>query len=83
MKQAFTTRADRMNYLKGLIRLAKSDGRIDPTEKAYFDYIAGSLQLEKEDMQTLDTLWESDEFPVLEFSTQYDAVFFLQEAVQI
>lgn len=83
MKQAFTTHVDKMNYLKGLIRLSKSDGRIDPSEKAYFDYAMGSMQLPEEDIQMLNTLWENDEMPVLEFSTRYDAVFFLQEAVQI
>ena len=83
MKQAFTTHMDKMNYLKGLIRLSKSDGRIDPSEKAYFDYAIGSMQLPEEDVQTLNILWENDEMPTMEFSTRYDAVFFLQEAVQI
>ena len=54
MKQAFTTHMDKMNYLKGLIRLSKSDGRIDPSEKAYFDYAIGSMQLPEEDVQTLN-----------------------------
>lgn len=83
MKQAFTTHMDRMNYLKGLIRLSKSDGRIDPSEKAYFDYAMNNMQLAEEEIRTLNTLWENDAMPVLEFSTRYDAVFFLQEAVQI
>ena len=83
MKQAFTTHMDKVNYLKGLIRLSKSDGQIDPSEKAYFDYAVGSMQLPEEDIQTLNILWENDEMPTMKFSTRYDAVFFLQEAVQI
>lgn len=83
MKQAFEEKTDKMNYLKGLIRLSKCDGKIDPAEKEYFNYVAENMQLSSQDIQDLDAIWDSKENIALVFSTKYNSVFFLQEAVQI
>lgn len=80
---AFETNKDKLNYLKGLIRIAKSDRNIDPEEKRYYLIAASNMQLSNEEIQEIDSLWNENDKINISFSTRYDELFFLQEAIQL
>ena len=82
-RKPFESKEARINYLKGLIRISKCDGNISPEEKRYFSLAAQGFELSDKDVQELDSLWTKDEIISLSFEEKYDAVFFLQEALQL
>ena len=80
---AFNTSADKLNYLKGLIRIAKCNGEIAPEEQTYYLMAANNMQLSVEGIQELNSLWNEDSDINISFTTEYDKLFFLQEAIQL
>ena len=83
MKTPFETQKAKINYLKGLIRVAKCDQVIDDTEKGYISLAAKGMMLSDDERYQIDLLWESDNTIDVEFDSKYDSAFFLQEAVQV
>lgn len=83
MKTIFETKEDKENYLKGLIRMAKCNGVVESEEMEYFSLVAEGLELDEETIENINTLWTSDEVISIEFSTRYNAIFFIQEALQL
>lgn len=82
MKEYLTQREDKINYLKGLIRMSKADGVVVEEEKNYFLSAAVGLNMTKEDLGIIEESWENDVI-ALEFSSKAESVFFIQSAIQI
>lgn len=83
MKTVFNQQQDKVNYLKGLIRLAKCNGVVDSREQEYYSLAAKGMGLNDNEIAFLNQLWDSEEKISLVFTNKYDAVFFLQEGVQL
>ena len=83
MKTIFETKEDKVNYLKGLIRISKCNGLVEPEEMEYFSLVAKGLELDSEIIENINSLWSSNEVINLAFSTRYIAAFFMQEALQL
>lgn len=77
------TREARINFLKGLIRLAKADGIVDEKEFAFYQQAAISLQLGEEEILTLDKIKSEEHKIALDFETDREKMFFLMQAVQL
>lgn len=77
------TREARINFLKGLIRLAKADGVVDENEFAFYQQAAISLQLGEEEILTLDKIKSEEQKIALNFETDREKMFFLIQAVQL
>ena len=80
---AFEKSVDKLNYLKGLIRIAKCNGEIEPQEQTYFLMAANNMQLSDGEIEEINALWNETTEIDVSFSTKYDEVFFLQEAIQL
>ncbi|MBD5474867.1 MAG: hypothetical protein HDR17_02610 [Lachnospiraceae bacterium] len=77
------TREARINFLKGLIRLAKADGIVDEKEFAFYQQAAISLQLGEEEILTLDKIKSEEHKIALDFEADREKMFFLIQAVQL
>lgn len=83
MQNILEKKADKLNYLKGLIRLSVCNDDISVEEKRFFLEAAANMELDEKDMAELDSCWQTTgDFPVV-FSNKKVALFFLQEAVQL
>ena len=83
MKAVFETPEDKVNYLKGLIRVAKCNGVVEPEEMEYFSFISKGFELDPGTEAYLQSLWSSEEKISICFSSRYHAAFFMQEAYQL
>lgn len=83
MQNILEKKVDRLNYLKGLIRLSVCNDDISIEEKQFYLEAAANMELDEGDMAELDKCWQSSgDFPVT-FSSKKVSLFFLQEAVQL
>lgn len=87
INEIYPCEADRVMFLRGLIRLAKADGIIEPEELQYFEAAAKVLAVSEEVIQELrknllDDIFTS-EYLVMHFATPAQALFFLREAMQL
>ena len=78
MKAVFETQEDKVNYLKGLIRVAKCNGVVEPEEMEYFSFISKGFELDPGTEAYLQSLWSSEEKISICFSSRYHAAFFMQ-----
>ena len=83
MKVVFESQEDKVNYLKGLIRVAKCNGVVEQEEREYFSLIVKRFELTPETEEYLQYLWSSEEKIDISFSSRYYAAFFMQEAYQL
>ena len=74
---------DKINYLKGLIRLAKADGIIVDEEVEYFNIAEVGMKLDEDSIAKINECWNSSKKISVEFSTKITAMFFIQEAIQL
>lgn len=79
----FETSMDKLNYLKGLIRLSKCNGEMTLEEQNYYAIAANNMGLSAEELQEINSLW-TDNAPIsISFTSKYHELFFIQEAIQI
>lgn len=71
-----------MNFLKGLIRLAKADDHIDETEISYFQAAGSQLGLAQNELDDLNSFWTQAELKI-SFDSNAEKVLFLREALQL
>ena len=90
LNSIYVTQEDKFNFVKGLIRISKSDGNIGEEEIAFMKSVAAGMGLTEENIKLLQAAAEYDlatdqgkEFFKLQFSTKYQGIFFLREAVQL
>lgn len=73
----------KINFLKGLIRIAKCDGKVDETERIYFEQMAKSLGVDEPKLPMLNEFWNENEYLCVQFSSQREKNFFLIQAIQL
>lgn len=75
---------DKVNFLKGLIRVANADGVQDNSEIVYYNYISTALGLNTEDLAEIDTVWNEDSRGIkLNFTSDEVKMFLFIEAIQL
>lgn len=83
IKELLHTKEARINFLKGLIRLAKADGVVDANEFVFYQQVAISLELGEEEISALDKIKSEEHKIALNFETDREKMFFLIQAVQL
>ena len=78
-----TSSKAKYNFLKGLIRIAKSDGVNDESEIAFFNQAAVSMGISEDEQYSLNKLWTSSEEIVLNFENTEQKMFFFIQAIQL
>lgn len=78
----FQSSSAKINFLKGLIRLAKADKIIEPEEQMYFRAAGAQLDLNEEELNEVDQYWTQDSLPVA-FKTMPEKILFVREALQL
>ena len=64
MQNILEKKVDRLNYLKGLIRLSVCNDDISIEEKQFYLEAAANMELDEGDMAELDECWQSSgDFP--------------------
>ena len=83
IREILQTGESRINFLKGLIRLAKADGVVDEKEFVFYQQAAVSLELGEEEILILDKIRSEEHKIALNFETDREKMFFLIQAVQL
>ena len=78
----FVSTEAKVNYLKSLIRLAKSDGKIQEQEMIYFIQAAQQLEVGSQAEMDVKNAWESDTIKI-EFETMREKMFDLIQLYHI
>ena len=74
---------DKIAYLKGMVLMAKADGKVEPEEITYINTAAIGMGLNEVEQNEISSMWESADSGSVVFSSKLNAAFFVQEAVQI
>lgn len=75
---------DKINFLRGLIRIAKSDGVKEDSEFIFYYQAAQALNLSEEELNHLNDAWNNDDIHLtLEFSNNASKMFFFVQAIQL
>lgn len=83
IKEILQTKRARVNFLKGLIRLANADGVVDEREFVFYRQAAIAFELGEEDILALEKVKSDGNAITLEFETDREKMFFLIQAVQL
>lgn len=84
MNKILATKESKLNFLKGLIRLSKSDGITDKSEKDFFHQAAVSMGLEEQECRKLDMIWKQEKDTIMiSFETTIEKMFFFVQAIQL
>ena len=88
--QMYVTEEERVNFLKGMVRMARIDGVVEEEERAFFKNLLIALEISADNSakleNALDANMESAEvksFLSVSFTTKKQAIFFLEEAIQL
>lgn len=76
-------REDKVAYLKGMVLLAKADGRIEKSEVEYINAAVVGMGLDESEKKEIDVMWNDEGECLIEFSDKANAAFFVQEALQL
>lgn len=78
------TRDAKINFLKGLIRLAKADGIRDDNEVIFYHQAVNAMGLDAQDCDKIDLLWKKDSCKIdISFETNKEKMFFFIQAIQL
>lgn len=83
IKEILQTKGARINFLKGLIRLANADGVVDENEFVFYRQAAVALELDEEEISSLEKIKSEEHEITLDFDTDREKMFFLIQAVQL
>ena len=84
IKQILITRDARVNFLKGLIRLAKVDGIKDEKEIHFHHQAVYAMELDAQACAEIDAMWEKDDLEMsIFFETNKEKMFFFIQAIQL
>lgn len=78
----FTTNDARVNFLKGIIRVAKCD-TLEEEEFSFYHQAAQSLGLEETDIEELNYCWKTNEKINITFETTREKMCFFVQAIQL
>ena len=77
------TKDSKINFLKGLIRIAKCDSVIDDNEQRFYNQAAYTMGLGQEDVQLLEECRNMEGKIDIFFESSKEKMFFLTQAVQL
>lgn len=77
------TKESKINFLKGIIRIAKCDGVKDENEFVFYQQAAISLGLDRDSVGLLDEAWESENEIKIFFETTHEKMFFFIQGIQL
>lgn len=77
------TNEARVNFLKGLIRLAQADGVVDENEFVFYRQVAVVLELGEAEVESLEKLKDGTNEITVNFEADREKMFFLVQAVQL
>lgn len=83
IKEILQTNEARINFLKGLIRLANADGIVDESEFVFYRQAAVALELDEQEILDLENLKGNEHKISINFETNREKMFFLIQAVQL
>ncbi len=83
LKSILKTEDARINFLKGLIRLSKCDGKSSEEELQFYFYAAKALELNEQQIHELELAWKSDDKLEISFETSEEKMFFFIQAIQL
>lgn len=83
IKEILQTNEARVNFLKGLIRLAQADGVVDENEFVFYRQVAAVLELGEAEVESLEKLKDGTIEITVNFETDREKMFFLVQAVQL
>ncbi len=83
IKEILQTNEARVNFLKGLIRLAKADGIVDESEFSLYQQVAAVLDLGEQEIVDLENQRKSENKIPVSFEADREKMFFLVQAVQL
>lgn len=84
LQTLYPTNEERLNFIKGLVRVARSDTKITSEEEIFFINASKSVGLEDSQIQDLkQALVDSSILLPLSFSNKEQSVFLLKEAIQL
>ncbi len=86
----YRTEDERVNFLKGIIRLARVDGVVEESERTFFHNLLAALAISPEAAGKLVQLLDADltldavkDRIRISFPEKQQAIFFIEEAVQL
>lgn len=77
------TEESKLNFIKGLIRLAKADGIIDSNEIVFYKQVAVGLGMSNNSINEIEYFHNTDEKICFSFSSNEEKMFFIIQAVQL
>lgn len=83
IEEILSSSETKINFLKGLIRIAKCDKNIDEKEMAYFLQASQSLGLDEVGQMEINDAWNSNIPIEISFETNEQKMFFFIEAIQL
>lgn len=83
IKEILVTKEARVNFLRGLIRLANVDGHVDESEFIFYRQAASVLGLGEQEILELEKLGGGEDTITFNFETDKEKMFFLIQAVQL
>lgn len=81
--EIFNTEMGKINFMLGLIRLAKIDKSVSAEEKGFFTNAAVQLGVSPEGVNALDKIWTEESEILINFQSKPEALLFLREAIQL
>ena len=90
LTEMYRTEEDRVNFLKGIIRLARVDGVVEDSERVFFGNLLVALAISPENAAMLTRILDADltaeetkDSLRISFAEKPQAIFFIEEAVQL
>lgn len=77
------TESSKVNFLKGLIRVAKCDTKREESEVCFFNQAALAMGLGDEILQEINSAWFEDIPIKIFFETSEEKMFFFIQAIQL
>lgn len=81
--EVFISEKARVNFIKGLVRLAKADGNISQEESQYFIAAAHDMGIGKDGVNEINNSIMSDESIAVCFDTHLEKLLFFREGIQL
>ena len=83
IREILSTKESKINFLKGLIRLAKVDGVVDDREFVFYKQVATVLELDNEEIDALEQVRNGIADLSIDFESDRQKMFFIVQAVQL
>ena len=86
----YVTEEERVSFLKGMVRLARIDGVVEEEERLFFRNLLVAMSISEENTTKLENALDADmesaevkNYLGVSFTTKKQAIFFLEEAIQL